>query len=88
MDNFIAVFAFIIKVYMISPYVTSTLAPAWFRRFWLSDDGSLGTLSRGERIGLWALDKILGFTLGTILWGTLALLWFMYTHVRLWFDRP
>ena len=82
------VFAYAIKVYMISPYVASTLAPAVARRLWLSDDGRLGALSLRERIKLWVLDKILGFVLGVLLWAILQGLWVVYKHVRLRFDRP
>ena len=82
MEKFIAVFAFAIKVYVVSPYVTSSLAPAVFRRVWLSDDGDIGALSRRERFELWALDGTLSFLIGFLLWGCLRLLWFMYTLAR------
>ena len=88
MDKFIAVFAYAIKVYVVSPYVTSSLAPALFQRFWLSEDGDIGTLSRRERIELCALDWTLSFLGGVILWGFLSVLWFMYTQARSRFGRP
>ena len=66
MDKFIAVFAYAIKVYVVSPYVTSSLAPALFQRFWLSKDGDIGALSRRERIELGALDRTLSFLGGLV----------------------
>ena len=88
MDKFISVFAFFIKVYVISPYVASSLAPAWFRRFWLSYDGDVGALPLRERIVFWALDKSLSFLGGLFLWGILSGLWFMYGKARSRFGWP